>query len=84
MVEEQQWYYLTLSWEDKGAPFPKGINPKLYVIVWVEFELAYFEAVVQHFNHWVSKVGCDGCKKGTKIRDVNLKASLGKGSGIER
>ena len=28
--------------------FPKGINPKVNVIAWQEFELAYFK----HFNHY--------------------------------
>ena len=35
---------------DKCVPtFPKG--PKVNVIVWLEFKLAYFEAPVQYFNH---------------------------------
>ena len=29
--------------------FLKGICQKVTVIAWVEFELAYFEAAVQHF-----------------------------------
>ena len=30
--------------------FPKGISSKVSVIVWLEFELIYFEAAVQYFN----------------------------------
>ena len=31
-LEEQYWYYLTHSWEDKGVhTFPKGICPKVNV-----------------------------------------------------
>ena len=33
LLEEQKWYYLTHSWEDKGVrTFPKGICPKVNVI----------------------------------------------------
>ena len=31
--------------------FRKGISPKMNVIVQLEFELAHFEAAVQHFSH---------------------------------
>ena len=34
--------------------FPKGISPKVNVIAWLEFELAYFEAVVKHFNNYIT------------------------------
>ena len=51
LPEEQQWYYLTHSWEDKVAhTFPKGICPK--VIARLEYELAYYDSAVQHFNHY--------------------------------
>ena len=34
LLEEQLWYYLTHSWEDKGVhTFPKGICPKVNVIL---------------------------------------------------
>ena len=37
LLEEQYWYYLTHSWEDKGGhSFPKGICPKLTVIARLE------------------------------------------------
>ena len=45
-LEEQQWCYLTHSWEDKGVyTFPKGICPKVNVIVRLEFELAYYDSI---------------------------------------
>ena len=31
--------------------FPKGINPKVNKMAQLEFELAYFEAAVQHISH---------------------------------
>ena len=42
LLEEQQRYYLTHSWENKGVnTFPKGICPKVNVIARPEYELAY-------------------------------------------
>ena len=38
--------------EIRGHSFPKCISLKVNMIVRLEFELAYFEAVVQHFSHW--------------------------------
>ena len=53
LVEEQQWYYLTHSWEIKGVDtFPKSISLKVNVLVRPEFKLAYFETAVQHFSHY--------------------------------
>ena len=44
LPEEQQWYYLTHSWEDKGFhTFPKGICPKVN-------ELAYYDSSVHRLN----------------------------------
>ena len=34
--------------------FPKGISPKVNVIAKQEFELAYFVAAVQYFNHYAT------------------------------
>ena len=52
-LEEQQWYYLTHSWEDKGAhTFPKGIRLKVNVIARLEHELAYYDSDVHRFNHY--------------------------------
>ena len=40
---------------DKGVyAFPKSINPKVNVIAWLEFELAYYDVTVQHFNHYTT------------------------------
>ena len=37
---------------DKGVhSFPEGISPKVNVIERLEFELVYFKAAIQHFNH---------------------------------
>ncbi len=53
LLEEQQRYYLTHSWEDKGVhTFRKGICPKVNVIERLEYELAYYESAVHCFNHY--------------------------------
>ena len=50
------WYYLTHSWEDKGIyTFPKGICPKVNVIVRLEFELAYNDSTIHRFNHYTTR-----------------------------
>ena len=54
--EEQQWYYLTHSWEDKGVhTFPKGICPKVNVVARLEYELAYYDSAVHRFNHYPTR-----------------------------
>ena len=41
--------------EDKKAnTFPKYIYPKVNIIPWLLFELAYFEAGAQHIGHYVN------------------------------
>ena len=56
LVEEQYWYYLTHSWEDKGVhTFPKGICPKVNIIAQLEFELAYYNSAVHRFNHYTTR-----------------------------
>ena len=53
---EKNWYYLTHSWEDKGVHiFPKGICPKVNVIAWLEYELAYYDSAVHRFNHYTTR-----------------------------
>ena len=37
-------------------PFPKGICSKLNIIARLDFELAYLEARVQHFSHYVQRI----------------------------
>ena len=55
LLEEQQWYYLTHSWEDKRVhTFPKGICPKVIVIARLEYELAYYNSAVHRFNHYTT------------------------------
>ena len=56
LLEEQQWYQLTHSWEDKGAHnFPNGICPKVNVIARLEYELAYYDSAAQRFNHYTTR-----------------------------
>ena len=55
-LEEQEWYSLTHSWEDKGVhTFPRGICPKVNVIVRLEYELAYYHSAVHRFNHYTTR-----------------------------
>ena len=55
-IEGQSWYYLTHSWENKGVhTFPKGICPKVNVIAWLEFKLAYYDSAVHRFNHYTTR-----------------------------
>ena len=56
LLEEQLWFYLTHSWEDKRVhTFPKGICPKMNVMVQLEFELAYYDPAVYRFNHYTTR-----------------------------
>ena len=56
LLEEQQWNYLTHSWEDKGVhTFLKGICPKGNVIARLEYELAYYDSSVHRFNHYTTR-----------------------------
>ena len=56
ILEEQQRYYLTHSWEDKGVhTFPKSICPKVNVIARLEYELAYYDPAVHCFNHYTTR-----------------------------
>ena len=56
LLEEQLWYYLTHSWEDKGAhTFPRGICPKVNVIARLGYELAYYDSAVHRFKHYTTR-----------------------------
>ena len=56
LLEEQSWYYLTHSWEDKGVhTFPKGICPKVNVIARLEYELANYDSAVHRFNYYTAR-----------------------------
>ena len=35
--------------------FPKGICPKVNVIAWLEYELAYYDSAVHRFNHYTTR-----------------------------
>ena len=60
LLEEQSWYYLTHSWEDKGVhTFPKGICSKVNVIARLEFELAYYDSAVRRFNQYSMRITPD-------------------------
>ena len=51
LLEEEQWYYLTHSWEDKEVhTFPKGICSKVNVIERLEYELAYYDSRVHRLE----------------------------------
>ena len=55
LLEEQQWYYLTQSWEDKGVyTFPRGICPKVNIIARLEYKLAYYDPGVHRFTHYTN------------------------------
>ena len=55
-LEEQQWYHLTHSWEDKGVhTFPKGICSNVNVIVRLKFELSYYGSAVHRFNPYTTR-----------------------------
>ena len=42
--------------ENKGAhTFPKDIILKVNVIVWLEFEFAYYNVAVQHVNYYATE-----------------------------
>ena len=50
--EEQKWYHLTHSLEDKGVhTFSKGIFPKVDALAQLEFELAYNDSAIRRFYH---------------------------------
>ena len=56
LLEEQLWYNLTQSWEDKGVyTFPKGIRPKVNIIARLEYEPTYYDSAVYRFNHYSTR-----------------------------
>ncbi len=56
LPEEQFWYYLTHSWDEKGVhTFPKGICLKVNIIARLEYELAYNDSAVHRFNHYTMR-----------------------------
>ena len=56
LLEEQWWHDLIYNLRDKGVHiFPEGIRLKVNVIVWLEFELAYYDSTYQCFNHYTTR-----------------------------
>ena len=54
-ILQQQWDYLNhSSWDIWVHISLKGISPKVNVKAQLEFELAYFETAVQHFNYYIT------------------------------
>ena len=51
------WYYSIYRWGgDKGNnTFPSGISQKMKVIVWLEFELAYYNLAFQNISHYAMR-----------------------------
>ena len=50
------------SWEDKNIhTFPKGICLKVNVIARLEFEFAYYDSVVHHFNYYTMRTPPELC-----------------------
>ena len=48
--------FLLYDGGDKGVlTFPKGICQKVNVTERLDFELAYYESAVHHFNHYVAR-----------------------------
>ena len=39
--------------------FPMGISPRVSGIALLEFELAYSDVVVQHFNHYTTRTSLE-------------------------
>ena len=71
LLEEQYWYYLTHSWEDKGVnTFPKGICSKGNVIVRLEYELTYYDFAVHRFNHYTTRTPPYGFKYSSLIQII--------------
>ena len=53
---EKYWFCLIDTWRDKEVyAFPKGINLKVNVIMWLEFELAYSDVAVLHASYYTKR-----------------------------
>ena len=44
------------AWYDDDDTFPKGICPKVNIIAWLEFELAYYDPDNPAFNHYTTVI----------------------------
>ena len=57
----------------RGAhTFPKDICPKVNIITWLDFELAYYDSAIQHFNHYTTRTS-QTCMHDLKHLDLNLR-----------
>ena len=74
LLEEQLWYYLTHTWEDKGVhTFPNGICPKVNVIARLEYEPAFYDSAVHRFNHYTTNTppSLPRCSKVTLLNGIS-------------
>ena len=56
LVEEQYGNDLNYSWVNKGVDiFPKSKNPKVNLIAWLEFELAWYNVSGLYISHYVMR-----------------------------
>ena len=63
--------------EDKGVhTFPKGICPKVNIIARLEFELAYYDSVVQRFNHYATRTPPSHTIRWTQVLLCNTNNSM--------
>ena len=64
-VEEQQWYYLTHNWGNKGVhTFPKDVSPKVKVTSRPKFKLVYFKVAIQLGSHYSTETPSVNIVKG--------------------
>ena len=55
LLKWQQWYYVTYSRGVRGLhTLTKDIKMKVNIKAGLEFELAYFEDVVEHFSQYTT------------------------------
>ena len=57
-----RWFKKILRDKEVDA-FSKGINPKVNIIAWQEFELIYYDVAVQHINHYTMGTSSRGSIK---------------------
>ena len=70
ILQEEQ-YYLTHRWEDKGVhTFPKGICPKVNIIAQLENELAYYDSAVHRFNHYTTRTPPEGRERNFTVKSL--------------
>ena len=57
-MQKQQWYYLTdIWWWIKGfIPFLKDVSQKVNAKVWLKLKSFHFEAIVQHFSYYNTRI----------------------------